>query len=162
MDGSRIGAIPFFAQLSEGELATVASVATEVEIAPGQTLAAEGQVGHSLFAVERGTADVVIGGETVGAIGPGDIVGEAAVLSTPPDPFSPPEVTEGGLRTASVIATSPLRLISLFKRDVWALERRAPGAIERLRELLDDRHEQNTRRTSGEAGPHDDSDDASR
>ena len=86
MDGSRIGAIPFFADLPEGELATVAGVATEVELASGQTLAAEGRVGHSLFAVERGAADVVIGGETVGTIGPGDIVGEAAVLSTPPDP----------------------------------------------------------------------------
>ena len=32
MDGSRIGAIPFFADLPDDELATVARVASEVEI----------------------------------------------------------------------------------------------------------------------------------
>ncbi len=150
MDSSRIGAIPFFADLPADDLATVASVATEVEISSGQALAAEGGTGHSLFAVESGTADVVIAGEKVATIGPGDVVGEAAVLSAPPDPFAPPEVTEAGLRTASVIATSPMRLISLFKRDVWALDQRAPGAIERLQALLDQRRAENTRRTPAE------------
>ena len=149
MDSSRIGAIPFFADLPEDELATVASVAAEVEIPSGQALAAEGRIGHSLFAVESGTADVVIAGEKVAAIGPGDVVGEAAVLSARPDPFAPPEVTEGGLRTASVIATSPMRLIGLFKRDVWELDRRAPGAIERLQALLEERRVHNTQRAQG-------------
>ena len=36
----------------------------------------------------------------------------------------------------TVVATTPLRLITLFKRDVWALEREAPEAAKRLRELL--------------------------
>lgn len=149
MDGSRVGAIPFFADLPEDELATVAGVATEVEVAEGQALAAEGRVGHLLYAVESGTADVVIAGETVATVGPGDVVGEAAVLSAPPDPFAPPEIAEGGLRTASVIATSPMRLISLFTRDVWALDERAPGAIERLQALLDERRAHNTERLPG-------------
>ena len=150
MDSTRIGAIPFFAGLPEDELATVASVAAEIEIPSGQALAAEGRIGHSLFAVESGTADVLIAGERVGAIGPGDVVGEAAVLSAAPDPFAPPELAEGGLRTASVIATSPMRLIGLFKRDVWDLDRRAPGAIERLQALLEERHAQNRQRASGD------------
>ena len=30
-----------------------------------------------------------------------------------------------GRRTASVVATSPVRALALFKRDVWALEERA-------------------------------------
>jgi hypothetical protein len=29
-----------------------------------------------------------------------------------------------------------MRLIALFKRDVWALERRSPEAARRLRELI--------------------------
>jgi CRP/FNR family transcriptional regulator, cyclic AMP receptor protein len=159
MDSSRVGAIPFFADLPEDELAAVASMATEVEIPSGQALAAEGRIGHSLFAVESGTADVVIAGATVATIGPGDVVGEAAVLSAPPDPFAPPEVVQGGLRTASVVATSPMRLITMFKRDVWALDRRAPGATERLRALFVERRAQNLRRT-----PHarDEQDEAAR
>jgi CRP/FNR family cyclic AMP-dependent transcriptional regulator len=146
-DVPRVGAIRFFADLPDDELVAVAGVASEVEIPSGQALAAEGRIGHSLLAVESGTADVVIAGATVGTIGPGDVVGEAAILAAPPDPFAPAEVAEGGLRTASVIATSPMRLITLFKRDVWALDRRAPGATKRLRALLDERRVQNAKHT---------------
>ena len=41
-----------------------------------------------------------------------------------------------GRRSASVVATTPMRLITLFKRDVWALEDDAPEAARRLRELI--------------------------
>jgi hypothetical protein len=58
------------------------------------------------------------------------------VFASPPDAFAPPEVAEGGLRTATVVATSPMRLIALFKRDVWALDRRAPVATQRLRAMV--------------------------
>jgi CRP/FNR family cyclic AMP-dependent transcriptional regulator len=146
MDSSRVAAIPFFADLPADELAAVASVASEVEIDSGQALAAEGRVGHSLFAIESGTADVVIEGATVRTIGAGDVVGEIAVFASPPDPLAPPEVAEGGLRTASVVATSPMRLIALFKRDVWALDRRAPAATERLRAMVDERRAQDAQR----------------
>lgn len=150
MESSRIAAIPFFADLPEDELAAVASVASEVEIASGQALAAEGRIGHSLFAVESGTADVVIRDATVRTIGAGDVVGEMAVFASPPDPFAPPEVAEGGLRTASVVATSPMRLIALFKRDVWALDRRAPVATQRLRVMVDERRAQDAQRALAE------------
>jgi len=69
-----------------------------------------------------------------------------AVSASPPDPFAPPEMAEGGSRTASVVATSPMRAIALFKRDVWALERRAPAAIERPRAMLDEHRAQNAQR----------------
>jgi hypothetical protein len=52
MESSRVAAIPFFADLPEEELAAVASVASEVQIPSGQALAAEGRIGHSLFAIE--------------------------------------------------------------------------------------------------------------
>jgi hypothetical protein len=68
----RLAAIRFFADLPEDELAAVASMAAEAEIPPGQLLASEGRVGYSLYAIESGTADVVINGETVGTIGAGD------------------------------------------------------------------------------------------
>ena len=80
MDSSRIAAIPFFADLPEDELAAVAAVASEAQVPSGKALAAEGRIGHSLFAIESGTADVVKAGETVGTVGPGDVVGEIAVL----------------------------------------------------------------------------------
>ena len=113
--------------LPADELATIASLAGESEIPVGASLAVEGDFGHSVFAIESGAADVVAGGETIGAIGPGDVVGEIAVLAS-------------GRRTASIVATTPMRVISLFKRDVWTLEKNAPEASRRLRELIDQHH----------------------
>jgi CRP-like cAMP-binding protein len=133
MESSRIAAVPFFADLPEDELAAIAGVASELEIASGEALAAEGRIGHSLCAVESGTADVVIGGARVRTIAAGDVVGEVAVFGSAPDPFAPPELAEGGLRTASVVATLPMRLLALFKRDVgcWSSARRwRPSASE--------------------------------
>jgi CRP-like cAMP-binding protein len=149
METLRLAAIRFFADLPENELAAVASIASEEEIPPGQLLAEEGRVGYSLYAIESGTADVVINGETVGTIGAGDVVGEMAVLISPPDWSEPPEVAIGGSRTASVVATSPMRLIALFKRDVWALDRRAPILTQRLRAVLDERRAQDAKRALG-------------
>ena len=145
----RLAAIRFFADLPEDELAAIASIASEEGIPPGQLLAAEGHAGYSLYAIESGTANVVINGETVGTIGAGDVVGEMAVLISPPDWSAPPEVAIGGSRTASVVATSPMRLIALFKRDVWALDRRAPVMTQRLRALLDQHRAQDAERALG-------------
>ncbi len=125
MQTERLGAIPLFAGLSPNELEAVCAVAGELEVAAGDTVIVEGDFGHALFAVESGTADVIADGTTVSTVAPGDIVGEIAVLAS-------------GRRTASVVATSRLRLISIFKRDVWALERQSPEAATRLRELLEE------------------------
>lgn len=102
-----------------------------------------------LFAIEDGTADVVISGAKVQTIGTGDVVGEIAVLAAAPDEFAPPEMAEGGERTASVVATSPMRMIALYKRDVWQLEREAPIAIQRLRSKAEERRAANEQRELG-------------
>jgi CRP/FNR family transcriptional regulator, cyclic AMP receptor protein len=123
MDTARIAAIPLFAGLSEAELNTLAEAVSELELVEGSTLTAEGEFGHALFAVEAGTADVFTDGQPVGTVGPGDVVGEIAVVAS-------------GRRTATVVATSPMRLIAFFKRDVWAIERSSPEVAERLRGLM--------------------------
>jgi CPA1 family monovalent cation:H+ antiporter len=126
VDRARLATNPFFAGLPDDELEVVARVASDVQVADGEALTTEGDFGHALFIVESGTAEVTRDGATVGEVGPGDVVGEIAVLAS-------------GRRTASVIATSPLTLISLFKRDVWALERDAPEAARRVRSAFDAR-----------------------
>jgi hypothetical protein len=78
------------------------------------------------------------------------------VFASPPDPFAPPEVAKGGLRTASVVATSPMRLIALFKRDVWALDRRAPASIQRLQAMVDEHRAQEAQRELAKQRAHDD------
>ena len=50
-------------------------------------------------------------------------------------------VMASGRRTASVVATSPMRLIAFFKRDVWALDEESPKVAERLRTLAAEHRE---------------------
>ena len=123
MDRSRVAPLSAFDGVPEAELDAVARLATEREFGEGETLMSEGDFGHALFLVEDGTADVFTRGEKVGTVGPGDVVGEVAVLAS-------------GRRVASVVATSPVRAIALFKRDVWALEGEAPEAARRLRAAI--------------------------
>ena len=120
VDRTRLAALSVFEGLPEHELDAVAAVASEHEVAAGDTLITEGDFGHSLFVIEHGSADVLVAGDTVRSVGPGDVVGEIAVLAS-------------GRRTASVVATSHVRAIALFKRDVWALERGGAETVQRLR-----------------------------
>jgi CRP-like cAMP-binding protein len=125
MDRSKVEPLSALKGVPAEELDAVARVATEREFAEGETLMSEGDFGHSLFLVEEGTADVLAEGSKVGEVGPGNIVGEVAVLAS-------------GRRIASVVATSPVRVIALFKRDVWDLEDEAPEASRRLRAAIED------------------------
>jgi CRP/FNR family transcriptional regulator, cyclic AMP receptor protein len=124
MDPSRLSAISFFAGLDPSELDAIAATVSELETPEGDGVATQGEFGHAVYAIESGTVDVVVDGEVVRSLGPGDVFGEIAVLSS-------------GRRTATVVATSPLKLLMLFKRDIWALERSAPEAAARLRRALE-------------------------
>ena len=126
MDSSRLAGVPVFAGLPEEELGAIADAASEVQVEEGETVAIEGDFGHGMYVIESGTAEVRLDGKPPRSLGTGDVFGEIAAIAS-------------GRRTASVVATSPMRLIALFKRDLWALERSAPEASERLRALIDER-----------------------
>ncbi len=126
MDRTRLLAIPLFAALSATELEAVAAVAGEIEVEEGAEIATEGDFGHAFFAIEEGEAEVLQATRPIARLSRGDVFGEIALLSS-------------GRRTASVVALTPMRLISLFKTDVWRLERDAPAAAEALRETVRER-----------------------
>jgi CRP-like cAMP-binding protein len=126
VESSRLAGVPVFADLPEAERAAIADAASEFEVGQGEEVATEGDFGHALYAIESGTAEVRLDGKPLRALGPGDVFGEIAAIAS-------------GRRTASVVATSPMRLIALFKRDLWELERTAPEATERLRALISER-----------------------
>jgi CRP-like cAMP-binding protein len=126
VDVARLEAIPLFAGLALPELEAIARVAAEREVEPGAAIATEGEFGHAFFAIEAGEADVLQEGATIARLGPGDVFGEVALLSS-------------GRRTASVVAATPMRLISLFKTDLGRLERDAPAVAEALRATVRER-----------------------
>jgi CRP-like cAMP-binding protein len=140
MDGSRLAAIPLFHGLDDEALTALAAVTTECEAPSGKVVVSERDFGHAMYAIESGTADVVCAGEVLQSLGPGDVFGEVAVIAT-------------GRRTASVVATSPMKMITLFKRDVWALEREAPDVAATLRQLVAER--QVVRRPAASDDEHD-------
>jgi CRP/FNR family transcriptional regulator, cyclic AMP receptor protein len=126
VNAERLAAVPLFAKLPENELRAIAEVAGERELAAGDVLTRERESGHCLFAIESGTADVMCDGAKLRTVAAGDVIGEIAVLAA-------------GRRSATVVATAPMRLITFFKRDVWALEEEAPEASRLLRGLLETR-----------------------
>jgi CRP-like cAMP-binding protein len=106
----------------------VATAAGEFRVDAGTRLTREGDFGHGFFAIEEGTADVFRGEERIATLGPGDVFGEIALLTS-------------GRRTASVVATSPMTLIALFKRDLWQVEERSPTLAAALRRTILERLE---------------------
>jgi CRP-like cAMP-binding protein len=126
VDTTRLKAVPLFGSLASGDLTAICAATSELDVKAGETVATEGDFGHALYAIVSGTAEVTSGGARLGLLGPGDVFGEIAVLAS-------------GRRTATVVATSPLKLIAFFKRDVWALEQQAPEVAARLRELIAER-----------------------
>jgi Cyclic nucleotide-binding domain len=64
----------------------------------GEALMEQGEEGQELFLILDGIVDVEVDGEEVAELGPGTLLGEMALL-------------EGGKRTASVYATTPVRAV---------------------------------------------------
>lgn len=126
MDPANLLSVPLFASMSEAELRKIATFATEDSAPAGATLMREGDYSNDMVAIQSGTADVVQGGRSVGSLGPGDVFGEIGVL-------------EHELRTASVVASSPMRLIRLTTWDVKRLPR---DVRDRLSELVEARRAQ--------------------
>ena len=129
MDRARVASNAFFAELPDEELDVVAASADEVEFAEGQAITREGDLGHCLYVVESGAANVLADGEVIGAVGPGDVVGEIAVLAS-------------GRRTASVVAATSRCARSRGSSATCGRSRQtAPEAARRLRAALDGQRE---------------------
>ena len=123
MDTSRIAAFLLFAELPAAELDELAAVMSEVEVEPGDKLVTLDDYGTALYFIEQGRADVVTdGGEATQTLGPGDTFGEIALLLT-------------GQRTATVVAGTPMRLLSLSDQDFQRIRARVPELERSLRRL---------------------------
>lgn len=130
MDPDQLRSIPLFSTLSEKALNTVAVFASETSVSAGKRLVHEGDYSYDLIVIDSGTADVIKDGEVIGSLGPGDVFGEMGMLS-------------GGKRTADVVATSSMRLITLSK---WDLRRISSEVSGQLQALVEERQRLNEER----------------
>ena len=126
MDEARLKDVPLFASLSKGDRELVARNADEVDVDAGKELIAEGELGYEFFVVEEGTGEVRRDGEVIDTIGPGDFVGEMALL----DQVS---------RNATVVATSPMRLIVITGPSFRHIEREMPAVAAQIRAAVEER-----------------------
>jgi cAMP-dependent protein kinase regulator len=126
MEPATIRDIGVFADFDEQQCAHVASACRELAVDAGATLAEEGDFGYAMFAVTSGTAEVYKEGRLIRELGPGDVFGEIAVFY-------------GGVRTATVVAKTPMRLVMLFNSELWRLDREVPEVADVLRLTVADR-----------------------
>jgi CRP-like cAMP-binding protein len=87
--------IPLFASCSEHSLEIIAGITQEAAYPVGAELVREGDPGDSLILIRNGEAAVTQGGRTLRRLGPGDVLGEISLI-------------DGGSRTATVTATTPI------------------------------------------------------
>jgi CRP-like cAMP-binding protein len=105
--------VPLFARCSKRELATIATLADEVDLPVGKVLATEGDRGREFFIVLEGSAGVRHDGLDLPPLGAGDFFGEIALVTDK-------------ARTATVTATTPMRALVITDRAFRELLRNSP------------------------------------
>ena len=123
VDKTRIAAISLVADLPAAELDELAAAASELEVEAGTMVIPLDNCGTAIYFIEQGHADVLPdSGEATQTLGPGDTFGEIALLLTDE-------------RTASVVARTQMRLLSLSGQDFERIRARVPELEHSLRRL---------------------------
>ena len=126
MDASRLRELDLFSGLSGRELEEVARLTDEVDVEAGRVLGREGEIAYEFFVIEEGTASVDVDGRHVVDLGPGEWFGEIGLLAAE-------------RRTATVTATTPMRLAVIFGPNFRALTQHLPQIGQTIRAEIDER-----------------------
>jgi CRP/FNR family cyclic AMP-dependent transcriptional regulator len=105
--------VPLFGRCSKSELRRIASIGDELELPEGRELTREGDRGREFFVLLEGAAEVRRKGRRVNTLGPGDFLGEIALLTQSP-------------RTATVTASTPVDVLVITGREFRTLLRDSP------------------------------------
>jgi CRP/FNR family cyclic AMP-dependent transcriptional regulator len=118
--------VPLFSECSKAELARIATLADEIAMPDGTVLIREGDVGREFFVIVEGTVRVTRKGRQLGDFGPGDYVGEVALVTGLP-------------RVAGCVATSPVRLLVLSDSAFRGLISQSPSIAVKVLKSLGER-----------------------
>lgn len=100
--------VPLFHDLSRRDLRKVADIGREMEFPAGRIVVSEGAVATDFYLLLSGRTTVSQRGQTLRHLGPGDFFGEIAVL-------------DGGVRSATVAADTPLVVFRLNRQAFFRL-----------------------------------------
>jgi CRP-like cAMP-binding protein len=95
--------VPLFSGCTKTELRELAVIADEIDLREGFALTREGKPGHEFVVIVDGTARVTKNRKKLADLGPGDWLGEIALLTK-------------SMRTATVTTTSPVRALVITDR----------------------------------------------
>ena len=129
MDANELAKIPLFSDLSDDDITALATYADEVTVSEGKHLGDEGGYAYDLFVIVEGTAQVIVGGDVVAELGPGDFFGEAGVI-------------EKQTRNATVVAASRMRLVTLTGWDLRRMRKQLQPVWEKLQAAIEQRSQQ--------------------
>lgn len=115
--------MPLFAGLSKTELGKIAAVAEEWDVAKGETLMWEGLLASDFVVLVEGSVVVTRKGRRMNRLGPGDFLGEIALLA-------------GGRRSATVSAEVPVRALRLREGDFQELLKTTPSVTLKVLKAL--------------------------
>ena len=111
--------VPLFSGLSARDLNTIASVAEERDVAAGTVLTEQGAAGDEFFIVADGEVAIEVSGQEVRRLGPGDFLGEIALVF-------------GGKRTATATAAQPTHLYVLGEAAFTTLLKSQPRIEDKI------------------------------
>src|SRR5262245_10984480 len=118
--------VSLFANLPREVLARLVSEFDELEVPAGHTVFSQGDPGDALYVIVTGAVEVRGRdgrGERVAVLGPGDCLGEMALVTGDP-------------RSATVVSLSPTRLLRLDKERFRTLSERQPVFLRELARVL--------------------------
>jgi CRP/FNR family cyclic AMP-dependent transcriptional regulator len=92
--------VELFRGLSRRDLTRILDAAKEMDFHEGAEMAVQGEPGGRFFLILEGEARVVVNGRTRRRLGRGDYFGELSLI-------------DGGPRSASVVADTPVRTLSI-------------------------------------------------
>ena len=126
MDVSQLKRIPLFEAIPDDDLKQVATFAVGEEHPEGAVVVKEGDFSNHFYGIEDGTAKVEVDGSEVAQLGAGDVFGEQGLL-------------DKSERSATVTATSPLRVIKIEHWELSRMKKSMPEVVAKLRQQVEER-----------------------
>jgi len=130
---AELSRLDLFADCTRAELGRIALLLTRVTVPEGYVLIREGGPGDEFMVLMSGAASVrrrtLHGDDEIARLGPGDFVGELALLPERP----------GARRTATVVAATDLTLGVCTPSEFRQILDLAPSAAEKVRRSADRR-----------------------
>jgi CRP/FNR family transcriptional regulator, cyclic AMP receptor protein len=126
MDESSLRSIALFESLPAASRQVIGQHADEIDVPEGTELVRQGEFAYEFFVIEDGAAEVLRDGERIAELGPGDFLGEMGIVGK-------------AVRNATVVTTSPSRVIVMTAQAFSSVARINPEVASRIQAAVEER-----------------------